>query len=319
MPLNDAATLVVGAGNYFLADVGSALPSDILSPTAPWYNIGHTSLEEFFTPESEGGEATTLGTLQNRTLRTVYSTRTETFKVVLQQFDTDSLKLHYGRNAETVDGGLIGVPESGRPTDKAFLSVFVDGENYFAIYAPKVEVYRSDNMSLGDGQTLAGLPISIKPMKYSANRWTFAVTPLGDMTVEPTSAIAGMPGAFEPANATIPINLAELVALGVAADPVAAWTAGQYIVLGDSSTAYWNGSAWTAGIVPGVDAETAVAGEPGFYEPAGAEMPSDLAALTSLSVVASPSSAWAAGQYVELADASTAYWDGTAWAAGIAA
>jgi hypothetical protein len=250
MALNDAATLVVGSGNYFVAPVGTPLPTDLLSPTSPWTNIGHTSLEEFFVPESEGGEATTLGTLQNRTLRTVYSTRTETFKLVLQQFDADSIKFHYGANAETVEGGMIGVPESARPSERAFLGLFVDGENFFGVYAPKSEIYRSDNLTLGDGQTLAGLPIGVKPMKFSSNRWTFAVTPLGEMAVDPTLAVAGTPGAFEPANATPPLDLAELVTLDVPASPTTAWTTGQYVSLGDLSAAHWDGDTWEAGTAP---------------------------------------------------------------------
>lgn len=250
MALNDDATLVVGAGNFFIAETGTALPTDLLAPTAPWSNIGHTSLEELFTPESEGGEATTIGTLQNRTLRTVYSTRTETWKIVLQQFDEASLRLHYGANAEPVAGGLIGVPESGRPTVKAFLAVFLDGDHVFAQYAPKAEIYRSDNMTPGDGTTLAGLPIGVKPLKYSANSWTFAVTPLGNAAIDPTAVIAGTPGSFEPVNAQLPLNLAELASLSLTVTPTTAWTTGQYVTLGDASAAYWDGDSWAAGEAP---------------------------------------------------------------------
>ena len=31
----------------------------------------------------------------------------------------------------------------------AFLAIFVDGENVFAFYAPKAEIYRADDMSPG--------------------------------------------------------------------------------------------------------------------------------------------------------------------------
>src|SRR5690606_3027773 len=64
MPLIDSAVLKVGAGNYFTAPVGTALPTDLKSPGSEWVNMGHTSLEDILAFESEGGEATVLGTLQ---------------------------------------------------------------------------------------------------------------------------------------------------------------------------------------------------------------------------------------------------------------
>jgi hypothetical protein len=66
------------------------------------------------------------------------------------------------------------------------------------------------------------------------------------------------------------------------------------------------------------------AGAPGSFTPDGAALPSNLTALKADTVVgdtgsAKPSTAWTTGQYVALADASHAYWDGTAWASGQAA
>jgi hypothetical protein len=37
---------------------------------------------------------------------------------------------------------------------------------------------------------------------------------------------------------------------GVTASPATTWTAGQHVVLGDGTRAYWNGTAWTAGVAP---------------------------------------------------------------------
>jgi hypothetical protein len=62
----------------------------------------------------------------------------------------------------------------------------------------------------------------------------------------------GTPGAFTPANADLPDNLAALKADPVVGDtgsnaPVAAWTTGQFVILGDASQAHWDGSAWLVG------------------------------------------------------------------------
>ncbi len=179
MALNDAATLVINTGNYLTAPVDTALPLDLLAPDIAWENVGHTSLEDIFGTSSEGGEATTLGTLQNKSLRTKYSTRQETMTFTLQQFDTKGLKLFYGSNAPVLSDGTLGVPVDPVPTVVAFLAIFLDGDNVFAFYAPKAEIYRSDDMSLSDTESLAGLPLGVKPLISGTNTYAYAVTPLG--------------------------------------------------------------------------------------------------------------------------------------------
>jgi hypothetical protein len=56
------------------------------------------------------------------------------------------------------------------------------------------------------------------------------------------------PGTFTPPGAMAPANLAAMT--GITASPATAWTTGQYVKLGDGSTAYWDGAAWVAGIAP---------------------------------------------------------------------
>lgn len=243
MALNDNATLVIGSGNYLTAPVGTDLPDDLLVPTSPWSAVGHTSLEDILSISSEGGEATTIGTLQNKSLRTKYSARTETIALTLQQFDIAGLKLYYGSNAPVLSNGTVGVPSEPTPTVAAFLAVFVDGENYFAIYAPKAEIYRADDISFGDTESLAGLPIGVKPMAFGSNTYTYAVTPLGASVA--TGATAGSPGSFTPDGSVTPANLAALAS--VIATPTSAWTTGQNVILGDASTAHWDGDSWASG------------------------------------------------------------------------
>lgn len=182
MALNSAATLVVGAGNFFTAPyvplTPATLPADLTAVGTPWVTMGHTSLEDIFSVASDGGEATSLGTLQARTLRTTYSPRTETFNIVLQQFDVDSLRLYFGGNATVGADGALQIPQSPEPTVSSFLAVFADGVNHFAFYAPKAEIMRGDDLSIADAESLAGLPLSIKPVAHETNDWAYAVTPL---------------------------------------------------------------------------------------------------------------------------------------------
>src|SRR5215471_8172690 len=60
-----------------------------------------------------------------------------------------------------------------------------------------------------------------------------------------TGATAGTPGTFTPAGAQAPANLAAMT--GLTASPATAWTTGQYVVLGDATSAHWTGTAWAAG------------------------------------------------------------------------
>jgi hypothetical protein len=241
--LNDAATLVINSGNYLTAPTGTPVPADLLAPPSPWDTVGHTSLEDLFGISSEGGEATAIGTLQNKTLRTIYSARTETLTFTLQQFDARGLRLYYGANAPTLPNGMIGVPAEPKPTECAFLVVFVDGNNHFAFYAPKAEIYRADDLAAEDTESLAGMPLGVKPMIYGSNRWTYAVTPLGG-GMSATSATAGTPGLWTPVGAAAPTSLAALRASDVIASPNAAWTADQYVVLGDTTRVAWDGDSW---------------------------------------------------------------------------
>lgn len=245
MTILDDAVLTVGDGNFLIAPTDTAIPGDLTSPGAVWKNVGHTSIEDIFSVTSEGGDATNVSTLQNRTLRTRYSTRNDTFAFTLNQFDYDSIKLYYGKNMVDIneDGTLMGVPTSAEPFIGAFLAIFIDGENVFAFYAPKAEIYRNDDLSLSDTESLAGLPLGVKPLQSGSNGYTYAVTPL--MVIQPTTATAGIPGTFGPTNALPAFDLAGLT--GVTAVPATAWTTGQKVVLRDGSLAHWTSSAWAAG------------------------------------------------------------------------
>lgn len=65
-----------------------------------------------------------------------------------------------------------------------------------------------------------------------------------------TSATAGTPGTYSPADSYPPTNFAALATWPLTASPTTNWTAGQYIVLDDDTFAHWNGTAWVAGIHP---------------------------------------------------------------------
>lgn len=178
MALNDKATLAVDSGNYFIAPVGTKLPADLRNIGSPWEKIGHTSLEDILSIESDGGDATVLGSLQNRNLRVKRANRTETMSLSLHQFDEASLKLYYGSNSKKLADGTMSVPSTPVASQYAFLAVFVDADNLFAFYAPLAEIMRGDDVEIADTESLAALPLTVTPLNYQGNDYAYAVTPL---------------------------------------------------------------------------------------------------------------------------------------------
>jgi hypothetical protein len=156
--------------------------------------------------------------------------------------------------------------------------------------------------------------------------------------------IPGTPGTFRGGSAQVdPADIAELRA-EVGANPNTPWINGQYVVLVDTSHAYWDGNSWEVGQAPnftsqpeingvshalsngntvwwngtgwtyGVAPEAeAVTGKPGSFTPAG-YVPADLAHLAS--DVNAPAARWVNGEFVHLGDNSEAYFDGTNWVGG---
>jgi hypothetical protein len=107
------------------------------------------------------------------------------------------------------------------------------------------------------GTTASGI-LTIKPLRFGADEYGADLTSdiawdiVGDpvlsfdgAAVIATGATAGTPGSFTPSGSVPPANLAALAS--VTASPNTAWTTGQSVVLGDASSAHWDGSAWVAG------------------------------------------------------------------------
>lgn len=174
MALDSTKVLKVGTGHFYTAPVGTALPADLRNPGGSWTEVGHTSVQDILSASSEGGETTTLRSLQNSTLRTTTAARTEAFIMNLLQFDTAGLKLYYGSNA-TVDGNqVVYVPSSPVATEVAWLVVFYDGQVTAGVYAPKVSIIRSDDLSISDTENLAQLSLKVTPLNNGANDWAIA-------------------------------------------------------------------------------------------------------------------------------------------------
>jgi hypothetical protein len=177
MAIDNDAVLKVGTGHFYTAPVGTALPSDLRNPGGSWTHMGHTSVQDILSASSEGGETTTLRSLQNATLRTTTAARTEAFVMNLLQFDAAALSLYYGANA-TVDGnGHVQVPSTPVPTEVAWLVVFYDGQTTAGVYAPKTSIIRNDDLSISDTENLAQLSVKVTPLQNGANDYAMVWLP----------------------------------------------------------------------------------------------------------------------------------------------
>ena len=177
MARNDNAVLKVGTGEFYTADVGTPLPANILEPGETYTSMGHTSLEDILNSASEGGESTTLSSLQKRDLRTSISARTESYNINLLQFDSDSLTLYYGANAEVTEDGHVRPAQSPIPTEAAWLFVFRDGDRVGGIYAPRASIFRGDDVAITDTEALQSLNLQITPLAYEGNEYTIEFIP----------------------------------------------------------------------------------------------------------------------------------------------
>ena len=194
MAINDTSTLVVKTGRFYVNEVGTAAPTSLDRAsllTAGWEELGHTSLEDILSWATEGGETTTLGSLQSPSLRQTTSARTESFTTTLLQWDAATLPFYFGGNMELIEGSEIfmGVKSAPESIRRSFLVIFEDGQNRLPVYAPAASIGRGVDLAIDSTEDLAGLPIQISLLNHSGNDWAFAVAPIGGVPVaeEPPS------------------------------------------------------------------------------------------------------------------------------------
>ena len=167
MAFNDDAVIKISTAYFYTARVGTAAPTNPVNPGKEWENVGHTPLEDILQMTSEGGEKTTLGSLQNRNLKNSYSAKQTTFNFAIHQFDTPGLKLYLGSNA-VEKGGRIGPHDTPQPTSAAWLVVIIDGDQYFDFYVPKADILGADDIALADTESLSSLPLSVTPLRMQS-------------------------------------------------------------------------------------------------------------------------------------------------------
>jgi hypothetical protein len=106
-----------------------------------------------------------------------------------------------------------------------------------------------DPQHLGTGAGTAAAQTAVPRQYADPSGIGYTDTPPAE-EIPATGVSAGVPGAFTPAGATPPANLAALNSSGLKPTLDQPWTGGTYVVLGDATHAWYAQPAWTAGQAP---------------------------------------------------------------------
>lgn len=163
--LTDKQVLTPSRTEVFLAPVGTAAPTDVLTIPTPWVNVGHTtddSLQFEMTPEFEEFRSA-----QSDYIVKKFQTSTSAnVQVDLAQWNTTNLKTVYGGGTvEAVAGSTPNLfkftpPLLGEITENAALLRVTEGSKVYVYVFPRVQQTEGVSLSLSKG-TVAVLPLRL--------------------------------------------------------------------------------------------------------------------------------------------------------------
>ena len=130
-----------------------------------------------------------------------------------------------------------------RLSDVLFDASDTDAGCYLAIYPSATSSQSWEGPAHLDASIKGGVTsaVTIDATFVANGAWTRT-----SMVAATGASATATPGQFTPAGAMAPANLAAMT--GITATPSGAWTTGQYVRLGDGSSAHWNGTTWVAGV-----------------------------------------------------------------------
>ena len=252
----DPTEVLVGTANdvgLWIAPEGTACPPAGAPFTDPWKPLGYASDDGPTLSGDTTSEALT--PWQSRTpIRTIITERKQTVQFVLWQLNQYTLGLYF--DADVPEPGEDGAIEFDVRSDAPshIHAIAIDGKDGEAQF--RVSYKRATLDSVGDLQLQKGaavpLDVTLSALDDSGVLCSVYVKPgsASEGAVAATGATSGTPGAFTPAGASVPANLAALQGASIAASPSTAWATGESVKLGDASDAHWDASAWVAGVAP---------------------------------------------------------------------
>lgn len=138
----------------------------------------------------------------------------------------------------------IDLPSGGSQVERASILQVRDGDNIIRWHFYRTVLREAGDAAYEKG-ALAGLPVTLQVLDTPNGPGKFHRIAV----VDPTGVTPGIPGSFTPSGATPPADLTSLRAMGALGETTA-WTVGQYVALGDTSHAFWDGDSWESGEAP---------------------------------------------------------------------
>jgi hypothetical protein len=177
MALNDNAVVLPAVGYIYVAPVDTASPTpadieafDPATGIVGWTQLGHTSRDDLPVFGFDGGDAETLGSWQNASLRRVTTEAAQdyvTFNAL--QLDEQILSYYYGVSNPGSTVGKFDVADSSvSGIETALLIVIVDGDATIGFHASKVSMGREDSIELAIDEFVA-VPLRASILKSGSN------------------------------------------------------------------------------------------------------------------------------------------------------
>lgn len=176
MALDDAAVVFPTTAHFFTGTVGSAtkpslaaIEAFIDSGTAisGLTELGHTSLDEVVAFGSDGGDSEVHGSLQNKSLREVFTSEAVDYFTAksLQLKDNEILKLYYGGGDDTQPDEFA-LPDSPQIQERAVLMIADAASGPVGLWVEKASVKRDDTISM-PSDDFTQLPLRFTYLKVS--------------------------------------------------------------------------------------------------------------------------------------------------------
>lgn len=250
----DNRPLVGAYGDVYSAPSNTPPPTDIDDPGAAWTKLGLISEDgATWTPPAE--DTSEIKAWQSAyPVRIVTTGLSTSLQFGLMEWDRVTLPFALGGGSFTTDGDIVTYhpPAAGESVSRALFMKVLDSPVKMGLYYPQGRItergeasFKTDEAALLDVTFGIEGQVGVDPYLLVFDAASFPPEGGG---VPATGATAGSPGTFTPAGAVVPVNLAAMST--VVASPTTAWTAGQYVVLGDTSNAYWDQTTWVTGQAP---------------------------------------------------------------------
>lgn len=168
MAYNDNAVFIPGKGAVLVGEVGATRPTwdavkqwvddGAVGDLGAYHPLGHTSIEDLpsFDSDTEGGEVK--GSWENSALRTTRTTVTESVTVQPIQWTPEPLAHRFGPGTVVNSDGAYEVPGVYTSTDVSLLLIVVDGVSPLAFHIGKTSTSPDESLEF-DSENFLALPI----------------------------------------------------------------------------------------------------------------------------------------------------------------